>query len=338
MLILIADRPRCISSTPVWPRGPAALVDAPAGHGPAARRRTAQRERRVELAAAEAAEDDPAFAPDVVRARPRPAVRWRSRPPGTPATDRLRAPGRPRAAARVGAAAGRLRRRGLAQPGRRPIEAPQGRVRRPRTGRRRRTTGWSSGSRPGSRLRARTPTAQRVARAGRLQRDGDGARVLDAGKARRPLDPALDRAGCRGRARAQRADRGHAVVRRAGAARRGAGRGRGGRRGPDGANVAEVADLDYDGDARAAALDLSLADGRFAPDMLEVAAPPGRRRVGRGGRRRRRRAARDRHPGGRQRAAASGRSERTRTRLVVRGPEIEQIRIAGSTRPPSRRR
>ena len=35
--------------------------------GRAARRKTAQRERRVELAAAEAAEDDPAFAPDVVR-------------------------------------------------------------------------------------------------------------------------------------------------------------------------------------------------------------------------------------------------------------------------------
>jgi predicted lipid-binding transport protein (Tim44 family) len=36
--------------------------------------------------------------------------------------------------------------------------------------------------------------------------------------------------------------------------------------------VAEVADLQYEGDAHAAALDLSLADGRFAPDVLEVAA------------------------------------------------------------------
>ena len=36
--------------------------------------------------------------------------------------------------------------------------------------------------------------------------------------------------------------------------------------------VAEVADLDFEGDGRAAALDLSLADGRFAPDVLEVAA------------------------------------------------------------------
>jgi predicted lipid-binding transport protein (Tim44 family) len=38
-----------------------------------------------------------------------------------------------------------------------------------------------------------------------------------------------------------------------------------------GYSIAEVADLDFDGDARAAALDLSLADGRFAPDVLEAA-------------------------------------------------------------------
>jgi predicted lipid-binding transport protein (Tim44 family) len=41
---------------------------------------------------------------------------------------------------------------------------------------------------------------------------------------------------------------------------------------PDGTTVAEVADLDYDGDAHAAAMDLSVADGRFSPDVLEVAA------------------------------------------------------------------
>lgn len=41
---------------------------------------------------------------------------------------------------------------------------------------------------------------------------------------------------------------------------------------PDGVKVAEVADLQYEGDAHAAAMDLSLADGRFAPDVLEVAA------------------------------------------------------------------
>ena len=46
---------------------------------------------------------------------------------------------------------------------------------------------------------------------------------------------------------------------------------------PEGVKIAELADLDFQGDARAAANDLSLADGRFAPDILEVAA---RRAVG----------------------------------------------------------
>src|SRR5207302_9410239 len=95
---------------------------------------------------------------------------------------------------------------------------------------------------------------------------------------------------------------------------------------PRGTNIAEVADLQFDGDARAAALDLSLADGRFAPDVLEIAA---RRAV----------AAwaeavdgedtkllaiagapvvRDLlHPGD-----PSG-----RTRVVVRGPQVRQIRV-----------
>ena len=41
---------------------------------------------------------------------------------------------------------------------------------------------------------------------------------------------------------------------------------------PEGTKIAEVADLDFEGDGRAAALDLSVADGRFAPDVLEVAA------------------------------------------------------------------
>src|SRR5205823_14223228 len=40
----------------------------------------------------------------------------------------------------------------------------------------------------------------------------------------------------------------------------------------EGYKISELADLDFDGDARAAALDLSLADGRFAPDVLEAAA------------------------------------------------------------------
>jgi predicted lipid-binding transport protein (Tim44 family) len=106
---------------------------------------------------------------------------------------------------------------------------------------------------------------------------------------------------------------------------------------PKGTKIAELADLDFQGDARAAANDLSLADGRFAPDILEVAA---------------RRAVNawaqaidgDRtdleaiagpscvkellHPGD-----PSG-----QTRLVVRGPRVTQIRITGldaQTEPPT---
>jgi predicted lipid-binding transport protein (Tim44 family) len=41
---------------------------------------------------------------------------------------------------------------------------------------------------------------------------------------------------------------------------------------PEGTSLADIADLDFTGDARAAANDLSVADGRFAPDVLEVAA------------------------------------------------------------------
>ena len=97
---------------------------------------------------------------------------------------------------------------------------------------------------------------------------------------------------------------------------------------PDGTKIAEVADLDFDGDARAAALDLSLADGRFAPDVLEVAA---RRAVAawaeavdgddselEGDRRPRRRPA----------TCCTPATRAAPTRLVVRGPQVEQIRIA----------
>ena len=106
---------------------------------------------------------------------------------------------------------------------------------------------------------------------------------------------------------------------------------------PEGTSIAEVANLDFAGDARAAALDLSLADGRFAPDVLEVAA----------------------------RRAVAGWAEAVdgddtallaiaqpqaaqdllhpldpshRTRLVVRGPRVKQIRITGldaAAAPPS---
>ena len=96
---------------------------------------------------------------------------------------------------------------------------------------------------------------------------------------------------------------------------------------PEGTKIAEVADLDFEGDGRAAANDLSLADGRFAPDILEVAA---RRAVGAwaqaiDGDREDLQAIADPqvvqellHPGD-----PSG-----KTRLVVRGPQVKEIRIA----------
>jgi predicted lipid-binding transport protein (Tim44 family) len=105
----------------------------------------------------------------------------------------------------------------------------------------------------------------------------------------------------------------------------------------EGFTVAEVADLDFDGDARAAALDLSLADARFAPDILEAAA---RRAVAAwaeavDGEDRELEAVADAqaiqellHPGD-----PSG-----RTRLVVRGPQIRAVRIVAldaGAQPPA---
>jgi predicted lipid-binding transport protein (Tim44 family) len=97
---------------------------------------------------------------------------------------------------------------------------------------------------------------------------------------------------------------------------------------PEGTNIAEIADLNFEGDARAAANDLSVTDGRFAPDVLEIAA---RRAVagwaeGIDGNRTPLEGLADAqvvqellHPGD-----PSG-----KTRLVVRGPQIQQIQISG---------
>lgn len=95
---------------------------------------------------------------------------------------------------------------------------------------------------------------------------------------------------------------------------------------PEGTSPAEVADLQFEGDARGAALDLSLADGRFAPDVLEVAA---RRAVA---------AWAEAVDGADADLRAIAHPEvlgellhpnGARTRLVVRGPRLKQIRIVG---------
>jgi predicted lipid-binding transport protein (Tim44 family) len=106
---------------------------------------------------------------------------------------------------------------------------------------------------------------------------------------------------------------------------------------PANTNIADVADLDFKGDAHAAALDLSLADGRFAPDVLEVTA---RRAV----------AAWAEAVDGddsRLRSIAHGQAVRDllhpgdpsqRTRVVVRGPKVQKIRITAldaAAHPPT---
>ena len=95
---------------------------------------------------------------------------------------------------------------------------------------------------------------------------------------------------------------------------------------PESTNIAELADLDFTGDARAAANDLSLADGRFAPHILEVAA---RRAV---------QAWAEAVDGDDAKLNAVAHPEAAlqllhpgdpsqQTRVVVRGPQVRQIRI-----------
>jgi predicted lipid-binding transport protein (Tim44 family) len=94
------------------------------------------------------------------------------------------------------------------------------------------------------------------------------------------------------------------------------------------AALAEITPVDLDGDARTAALDLSLVDGRFAPDVLEVAA---RRAV---------EAWAEAVDGDDAALEAIADPEAVgtllypgdpsrRTRLVVRGPRLEMLRITG---------
>ena len=95
---------------------------------------------------------------------------------------------------------------------------------------------------------------------------------------------------------------------------------------PASVRTAEIADLDFDGDARAAAMDLALADGRFAPDVLQVAV---RRAVAGWA---------EAIDGADAPLLAVASAEVTdqllypgdptkRTRLVVRGPEVRALRI-----------
>ncbi len=95
---------------------------------------------------------------------------------------------------------------------------------------------------------------------------------------------------------------------------------------PDGFKLADLAELQFSGDAHAAAMDLSLADGRFAPDILEVAA---RRAVAAW-------AEAVDGPDGELRKVATPAAvsellhpgdHSGRTRLVVRGAQVQRIRV-----------
>jgi predicted lipid-binding transport protein (Tim44 family) len=96
---------------------------------------------------------------------------------------------------------------------------------------------------------------------------------------------------------------------------------------PAGFTTADLAQVDFDGDARARALDLSLADARFAPDVLEAAA---RRAVAAWAE------AVDGDDAALEAVATPdavarllhGGDASRRTRLVVRGPRVRSIRIA----------
>ena len=97
---------------------------------------------------------------------------------------------------------------------------------------------------------------------------------------------------------------------------------------PEGFTTADLAVFDFQGSAREEALDLSLADGRFAPDVLEVAA---RRAV----------AAWAEAVDGEDAELAAmatpealqrllyGADPSGKTRLVLRGPRVRRISIAG---------
>jgi predicted lipid-binding transport protein (Tim44 family) len=106
---------------------------------------------------------------------------------------------------------------------------------------------------------------------------------------------------------------------------------------PDDVKVSEVADLQFEGDAHSAANDLSVADGRFAPDLLEIAA---RRAVDGWAR------AIDGADTALERVATPQATRELlyagdtsgHTRMVVRGPEVKRIRIVGldaAAEPPT---
>lgn len=304
--------------------------------GSAARRRTRQRERRVELAAAEAAEDDPAFAPEAVRRQAAHLFQQIER--AWDAGDRERL--------------GQLVAPGLMSEWERRLENFERRGWRNRVAVLGKPTvqyvslqhrGGPSGDRVVVRIEARLRDYVQDAYGNHLHRRGRMSEVVPmreywtlAKRHGRWILESIEQGGEGSHALDERlvptpwsdeqSMRDEALVEAAVADAA-----------PDDTKAAELAALDFDGSARAAALDLSVADGRFAPDILEVAA---RRAVDAWAQAvdgddaallelARPDAARELlHPG----------DPSARTRLVVRGPRVEQIRVVGldaASEPPT---
>ena len=293
--------------------------------GPAARRRTRRRERRVELAAAEAAEDDPSFAPEKVRART--AALFHQIQAAWDAGDRatLRRLVAPQLLAEWERRLDDFDRKGwrnrvqLVGPADVEYVSLQHR-------------GDPAGDRVTCRVEAKLRDyvedahGNRIKRVGRL---GESVRVREfwtlAKQGGRWVLQSIEQGAEGSHALGgqlvptpwgdEQSMRDEALIEGAVAQTL-----------PDGTKVAEVAKLDFEGSAHAAALDLCVVDGRFAPDVLDVAA---RRAVAAWAEAvdgddgallalADREAARELlHPGD-----PSG-----STRLVVRGPRVKQIRI-----------
>ncbi|MFL5824516.1 MAG: TIM44-like domain-containing protein [Solirubrobacteraceae bacterium] len=299
--------------------------------GPAARRQVAKRQRRVELAAAEAAEDDPAFAPDAVRGAATKLFKDVQAAWDSDDRDRLRGLLGADLLAEWNRRLDDFKRRGwrnrvqvLDEPSveyvslvhrgtaedrvvvriearlQDYVEDHQGnRIK--RAGRLSQTVTlreyWTL-------LRVRSKASPQQWMLGSIEQGGEGRHALEEQIVAMPWS---DEQGMRDESLVEGAVA-EAV--------------------PAGTRIAEVADLQFEGEAHAAALDLSLADGRFAPDVLEVAA---RRTVG---------AWAQAVDGDDAPLAALADPDAVldllhpgdptgQTRLVVRGPRVKRIKVVG---------
>jgi predicted lipid-binding transport protein (Tim44 family) len=294
--------------------------------GSAARRRVAERERRVELAAAEAAEDDPAFASDVVRSQARQLFLDVQAAWDAGDRNRLRSLVAPDLFAEWERRLGGFERQGwrnrvqvLGEP---RIEYVA--LRNAADDREDRVV-----VRIEARLRDYVEDAygQRIERVDTVSQTSNVREYWTLGKSEKRWTVLSIEQGAEGEHELredlvatpwsdEKALRDEAMVEGAVAEAV-----------PKGTDIAELADIDFRGDARGAALDLSLADGRFAPDVLEVAA---RRAVAAWAE------AVDgddsqllavAHPDAARQLLHPG-DPSEQTRLVVRGPRVRRIRIS----------